>query len=357
MMKQVTLLIVVSLLLAACATAPVSMPAMTSTPMPTSTPTWTPKPTTIPTATSTPTPVPPTATPTLYRVSVYAFHDYNGNGVPDDGEPPLNRINSSIDRQSCTTGDDGTCEFLLLPGKYILTITPPADSYFTYLCISGEEEIPLSRGIPLIVDDDMSLLQALLEGPYRNPFRLGQLLVTNWTDLDEGYCCGQFPDRNCEHISDWLGGRNSYDGHTGTDFEFGPGGGGEIHPMRSGVVYMVRHLGEREGYEILIRDEKPYGNQYSYQAFVHLSSVNVREGQRVTPDTILGAGAAEVGGVHIGIYYGVPRDVHPLSPNCSCGEQNPYTIDPFAKRLWTGIQTFGTLLEKLDDGTIRQIYP
>ena len=67
---------------------------------PTSTPTATPMPTATsmvaPTATNIPTPEPtstPTATPVpAYVLSSTVFFDYSGNGLPDEGEPPVEGV-------------------------------------------------------------------------------------------------------------------------------------------------------------------------------------------------------------------------------------------------------------------------
>ncbi len=45
----------------------------------------------------------------LYNVTFIAFHDYNGNGKRNDGEPFLADITAQIDGEICSSGEDGTC--------------------------------------------------------------------------------------------------------------------------------------------------------------------------------------------------------------------------------------------------------
>ena len=67
---------------------------------PTTTPTTMPEPTTTPTKRSIPTPTStpePTATPTpTFTLSGAVFFDYNGNGVHDEAEPPVESLEIAI---------------------------------------------------------------------------------------------------------------------------------------------------------------------------------------------------------------------------------------------------------------------
>ncbi|MHA1280361.1 MAG: hypothetical protein ACTSQ8_24585 [Candidatus Helarchaeota archaeon] len=73
-------------------------------------------PTKQPTVTSTPTQTSTsTITPKFYKVTIQAFHDYNGNGEMDEGELPLEGIIASKERNDCTTDNKGLCILGFLP--------------------------------------------------------------------------------------------------------------------------------------------------------------------------------------------------------------------------------------------------
>jgi len=100
------------LLLVSCVPAP--LPVRTSAP--TAAPTSTATPTPSPTPTATPTPLPtstptPTATPTpitTFALSGVVFFDYNGNGIRDEGEPPISGAKVQVGSLTAATGPDGS---------------------------------------------------------------------------------------------------------------------------------------------------------------------------------------------------------------------------------------------------------
>ncbi len=109
------------------------MPTPTPTATPTSTPTFTPTPTPTNTATPTITPTPTdtmtptptfTATPTTGIIRGTVWHDLNGDGVRQEGEPPLAGVTVGIrylgiEFDTRVTAGDGTFVFAgLLPGDY-----------------------------------------------------------------------------------------------------------------------------------------------------------------------------------------------------------------------------------------------
>lgn len=81
----------------ATAVAPTEVPTATPTDTPTSTPTATPT----PEPTNTPTPIP------TYALSGTVFFDYNGNGLRDEGEPPIEGAPIRVAGLSTTSGPDG----------------------------------------------------------------------------------------------------------------------------------------------------------------------------------------------------------------------------------------------------------
>jgi len=114
MKKTIAAIIVMGALLAGCAsptaapTAPPSQAAVEPTPrevptaLPTDTPTSTPTATRTPKPTSTPTRVP------TYALSGTVFFDYNGNGLRDEGEPPIEGVAIRVAGLSTTTGPNGS---------------------------------------------------------------------------------------------------------------------------------------------------------------------------------------------------------------------------------------------------------
>jgi hypothetical protein len=231
--------------LTACESAPTA-PTATHTEMPTATPTYTPS---LPATSS------PTNTPVLYAVSFQAFHDHNGNGMMDEGETMLEGIVNKISSGECTTGANGACPTLGIPaGSYNISIQAPPN--FRFITPSIYEDKQLGQGVDVTVNGDTTETEPLVEGPYRSPLPLeNNLTIANWNDIDHRSYQVPFPDRNCSYIQDWLGERNTYDGHDGDDLEIVDTTSKktvEVHPMRSGIVYMARFREGGDGFEVLI---------------------------------------------------------------------------------------------------------
>ena len=177
----------------------------------------------------------------------------------------------------------------------------------------------------------------------------------NWVDLDKESCLGPIGDRDCEHIRDWLGGRNCYDGHQGIDV-MSFSNDTEVYPMRRGRVFMARDEGQ--GYEVIVKDDVPYDvGGDSYQTFNHLDTAYVVEGQFVDPSTLIGKGGRGGGrAIHIGHYTNVKAG-HPLDGDFRIPPHATRVKSPFGDRMWTSFEDLGTIIEELDDGSQRQIFP
>jgi hypothetical protein len=139
-------------------------------------PTITPSPTIIPTSTVTATlaptytPIPiATNTPVLYQITFYAFHDYNGNGKQDDGEPSLEGIINRISIGECTTTANGKCEINgITEGLYSVTIidnrnVPPWEK-MRFLMPSISEVRTISQGLEITVDANIEINIPLGQG-------------------------------------------------------------------------------------------------------------------------------------------------------------------------------------------------
>lgn len=160
-------------------------PTVTFTPEPTAT--FTPEPTKTftpePTATFTPEPTATftpesTATPTpqLFSLKVFAFWDYNGNGRPDNGEPPLKGITSRTGSVGCTTEGNGRCAITLPSGRHTVKIDTanardlagavvPGLSYMFF----GTDILDPGRGFSVVITADAKVSVALAQGPYPVP--------------------------------------------------------------------------------------------------------------------------------------------------------------------------------------------
>jgi len=104
-------------------------PTATSTPTPTSTPTATATPTDTPTLTLT-----PTATPSTGSITGVVWYDEDGDGMVDEGEPPLPDVEVTLSTvvgvaiETQLTTADGSYGFTdLEPGTYMVTETDPED--------------------------------------------------------------------------------------------------------------------------------------------------------------------------------------------------------------------------------------
>jgi hypothetical protein len=169
MKTKTSLLILFAILLVSCAPASMPVPIITATDTPLPTATLTPE----PTATFTPE---PTATPEFFDVQVLAFWDYNGNGIFDEGEPPLEGVVSQIGSFECSTEVDGTCTIAIPAGRYTAKfVTTNAEdskgvivSYLEYLFL-GTDILKPRRGFPVEITDNTEINAALAQGPYPVP--------------------------------------------------------------------------------------------------------------------------------------------------------------------------------------------
>lgn len=316
----------------------------------------------VPTKTSTVTPtststLTPTPTPQLFKLQLTAFWDYDGDGEIDVEEPILEGIVIKIQDVQCSTDDGGICVFTALPeGSYELEIAAPAN--FRYLTPDVVTDISLSDGYDVVLESDKEILLPITEGPYRNPFHgLSSIEVGNWKDLGTDSCGGSFPDFLCETNLDWLGGRNTYDGHSGTDFENGWNSSLDVYGMRTGTVYDLRHLGDTDGWELLVKDDQPYSGKNSFQHYVHLNELDpsIKIGAAIDPTTFIGT-RTEKGAVHIGFWINVPDNVHPLDGPEALPPRSTRATCPFDAHLWVSRFVFPELID-LDDNEKTIIQP
>lgn len=225
---------------------------------------------------------PPAETPTPpkvaegYKLSVRVFHDYNGNGMPDEGEPPLSGVVIRINSIICQSDAYGVCEFgYLSKGEYHLSIE--ARGEFAYILPWITKAIPVEDGLNISLDKDKIQDIPLAEGTLTLPFPPGTHFTQScFVDLDPG------PD-----MRDWMGGTHTYNGHKGTDYDMPENQ--TIVAAASGTVIEaeggwpdnpkvnIPNLGLKEDGNRVVIDHG-YGVKTIY---CHLNKVLVTVGQRV----------------------------------------------------------------------------
>lgn len=129
-------------------------------------------PTLIPVSTSTTEPE-ITNTPTLYDVSFVAFHDFNGNGVrnEDINEILLSGVIISMNGQSCTTDNDGTCAIKDITENFNeITIDPSgSDVENLNFLFWGLDVFPVDSTVKLQTPVGNPIAIALGQGPITIP--------------------------------------------------------------------------------------------------------------------------------------------------------------------------------------------
>jgi hypothetical protein len=169
MRRTLITLLLVHMVLSACIPTPTqpaisglsATPLSNATTLPTSSATPISTPTVIPTATPTPQPTstptpPPTLTPIpTFTLSGVVFFDYNGNGIRDEGEPPIPGAKVQVGSLTATTGPDGSYTLKGVPrGKQQVRLSAPG---FRYISLSVEAFQPAERPVTVTVEGDMRI--------------------------------------------------------------------------------------------------------------------------------------------------------------------------------------------------------
>ncbi len=147
-----------------------------------------------------------------YVLSVFAFHDFNGNGNHDHGEPPIKGIVVSTAGLFGVTGPDGKCELgHLTEGVYDLAVQDPSGK-FRYILPSVSEVKPIDNGLGIVVDEDREVMVPLGEGFLTVPTRRrARYKIGNFVDVGDVF--------NHTFMRDWREKQLTYPGHQGIDFD------------------------------------------------------------------------------------------------------------------------------------------
>jgi hypothetical protein len=201
-----------------------------------------------PTPLETPTPtIPPpitqpAPTPILLQVTNLTFFDYNGNGIQDSGEPPIEGIKLTYQPGdvSCITDKDGKGTVNIQAGSYKLSVNDPSKK-FRYIFPSVAEVIAIEDGLSVMIDKNSQVLVPLAEGFLTLPILSG----TKY-EIDRFYDRNPDPDKYL-----WWNGKEGLDrdlirgyapNHIGIDYYMNVG-----EPLVAPAPGVVDSIGEDEG--------------------------------------------------------------------------------------------------------------
>jgi murein DD-endopeptidase MepM/ murein hydrolase activator NlpD len=139
------------------------------------------------------------------------FFDYNGNGIRDEGEPPIPGAKVQVGSLTATTGPDGNYTIKGVPrGRQQVRLSAPG---FRYISLSVEAFQPAERPVGITVEKDTHRDWGLMQGFLTLPFKCGTKYVQSiYVDLDPG-----------PGVRDWSGGSFTKDGHLGIDYDMPEG--------------------------------------------------------------------------------------------------------------------------------------
>ncbi len=204
------------------------------------------------------------------------FFDFNGNGVQDSEEPPVQNAKVQLKNShgdipaEAVTDSSGDFKLDAPIGQYSIHLS--VDPKFRYMCRSVNEFTAIKEGYAISLVEGMTEMNiGLMEGFLTLPIQTTSFEFGSYADLDPS-----------PRIRDWEGGTQTYDGHPGTDFLgnegvdvlatapgriFAAASGWPSDPNWTSVDYY------RNNGNFVIID---YGNRL-YVAYHHLRSIAVDE--------------------------------------------------------------------------------
>lgn len=123
-----------------------------------------------------------TTIPISSTITNFAFHDYNGNGTQDIGEPPIEGITLTYQpgNFSCITDNDGKGTVNIAAGSYKIYVSDDTSKKFRYFLPSVSEVIKVEDGLSVSITGNTTVAVPLAEGfltlPYNidTPFEVGK---------------------------------------------------------------------------------------------------------------------------------------------------------------------------------------
>jgi murein DD-endopeptidase MepM/ murein hydrolase activator NlpD len=216
------------------------------------------------------------------------FFDYNGNGIRDEGEPPIPGAKVQVGSLTATTGPDGSYTLKGVPrGKQQVRLSAPG---FRYISLSVEAFQPAERPVAVTVEGDVRRDWGLMQGFLTLPFkccpqytRPSPFGFTGMVDIDRrpGYIRSFDP---AQVPADTESGGNppwAYDQHDGLDFCV-PEGTEVVAAAPGKVVDTFYH--EIGGNYIVIY----HPGSDTYTGYGHLSKINVRPLDHVSRGQLIG---------------------------------------------------------------------
>jgi len=259
----------------------------------------------------------PTQSVRLASLSGRLFFDYNGNGRQDGEEPAAagakvqlkDSLDNDVIAETVTdSSGDYTLEDLKIGiGAYLLHVL--ADKRFRYMCTSSDDVRPMSDGLVVSLTGGSEQLDiGLMEGFLTLPFDASvPVHIISYADLDP----------RPQQIRDWQGGRKTYDGHGGTDFDVykqkvRAGAAGKIYVAASGWPNNTLFRGDRifrdSGNFVWIDHSNGYMSTYNHLDEVLVSDTYYgRSVQNVERGQVIGisgkTGETTVYHLHMGCVY------------------------------------------------------
>ncbi len=256
----------------------------------------------------------------LYTLQGIVFHDYNGDGIKQNGEPAIPEVDVDLITQELppkavldsyqvntvsflANGENVTAYSIQMTAdlKGFYSIQAPAGDYklavnrnmilgcndrpFRYISISIVEYKPIADWLCVSINQDLMFDIALMQGCLTLPFSRdtkfrgkNEFGIESFADLD-----------NADgHVRNWKGNTGqTYDRHTGTDYYMEQNT--PILTAAPGVVIDTGLLDPSRGYGVLVQHECPY---YKFKnlstGYGHLNKVNVKVGDKVNRGDVLG---------------------------------------------------------------------
>jgi len=226
-----------------------------------------------------------TQTVTAGTLELQLFADWHGDGAKQVDEPVIKdailELSGVDGKQTIRADHDGKYRIsnAVVGGSYHLSFADEflSKTSFRFISLSNILFKPISDGYDFVLDAaEAQISLGVVVGPLTLPFRKG----TRIGDIayHDGNYCAWNPNSNvC--AKDWKGGKETYDGHKGTDY--GIVRGTPILAAAPGEIVIAQYEeGKDLDPNILINHRRYYGS-YLLTAYAHMSRVDVKVGQKV----------------------------------------------------------------------------